>query len=46
MSFCKIRDIKEQAGLVYPTPAMIMFVDRLETLFCSIFKGLLTCHMY
>ena len=41
MSSCKIKDIKKQAGLVYPTPAMITFVDRLETLFCGIFEGII-----
>ena len=33
----------EEAGylLVYPTPAMITFVDRVETLFSGIFEGII-----
>ena len=36
---------KEVGCLVHPTPAMITFVDRLETPFCGILKVLFTCHM-
>ena len=41
MSFCEIKHIKRQAALVYPTPAMITFVDRLETLFYGILQGII-----
>ena len=32
---------QEACCLVYPTPAMITFVDRLETLFIGIFEGII-----
>ena len=43
--FLQNKAYQEAGCLVYPTPAMITFVDRLETLFCSILKALFTCHM-
>ena len=44
--FLQNKTYQEAGCLVYPTPAMITFVDRLETLFCGILKVLFTYHMY
>ena len=39
--FLQNKTYQEAGCLVYPTPAMITFVDRLETLFCGIFEGII-----
>ena len=39
--FVQNKAFQEAGCLVYPTPAMITFVDRLETLFCGIFEGII-----
>ena len=44
--FLQNKTYQEAGCLVYPTPAMITFVDRLETLFSGFLKGLFTYHMY
>ena len=44
--FLQNKKYQEAGCLVYPTSAMLTFVDRLETLFSGILKVLFTCHMY
>ena len=39
--FLKNKSYQEVGCLVYLTPAMITFVDSLETLFCGIFEGII-----
>ena len=39
--FLQNKTYQEAGCLVYPTPAMITFVDRLETLFSGIFEGII-----
>ena len=39
--FLQNKTYQEVGYLVYPTPAMITFVERLETLFSSIFEGII-----
>ena len=39
--FLQNKTYQETGCLVCPTPAMITFVDRLETLFCGIFEGVI-----
>ena len=39
--FLQNKTYQEADCLVYPTPAMITFVDRLETLFSGIFEGII-----
>ena len=39
--FLQNKTYQEVGSLMYPTPAMITFVDRLETLFSGIFKGII-----
>ena len=39
--FLQNKKYQEAGCLVYPTPAMITFVDRLETLFCGISEGII-----
>ena len=39
--FLQNKTYQEAGCLVYPTPAMITFIDRLETLFCGIFEGII-----
>ena len=39
--FLQNKTYQEAGCLVYPTPAMITFVDRLETLFSGISKGII-----
>ena len=39
--FLQNKTYQETGCLVYPTHAMITFVDRLETLFCGIFEGII-----
>ena len=41
MSVQNKKKYQEACCLVYPTPMMITFVDRLETLFCGIFEGII-----
>ena len=38
--FLKQKAYKEQGSLIYPTLAMANFVENLETVFCSIFEGI------
>ena len=38
--FLKQKAYKDQGSLIYPTLAMAKFVDNLETVFCSIFEGI------
>ena len=40
-AFLRNKMYQEAGYLVYPTPAMITFVDRLETLFCGISEGVI-----
>ena len=39
--FLQNKTYQEAGCLVYPTPAMITFVDKLETLFGGIFEGII-----
>ena len=39
--FLQNKTYQEAGCLVYPTPAMITFVPRLETLFSGIFEGII-----
>ena len=39
--FLQNKTYQEVGCLVYPTPTMITFVDRLETLFSGIFEGII-----
>ena len=39
--FLQNKTYQEASCLVYPTPAMITFVDRLEILFNGIFEGII-----
>ena len=39
--FLQNKTYQEAGCLVYPTPAMIIIVDRLETLFSGIFEGII-----
>ena len=39
--FLQNKTYQEACCLMYPTPVMITFVDRLETLFCGIFEGII-----
>ena len=41
--FLQNKTYQEAGCLVYSTPAMITFVDRLETLFCGVFEGIMLC---
>ena len=36
---------KEAGCLVYPTIAMVQFLENLENIFCAILKGLYICHL-
>ena len=36
---------KEAGCLVYPTIAMVQYLENLENIFCAILKGLYTCHL-
>ena len=38
--FLKQKAYKEQGSLIYPTLAIAKFVDNLETVYCSIFEGI------
>ena len=44
--FLQNKTYQEAGCLVYPTPAMITFVDRLETLSVAFLKVLFICNMY
>ena len=39
--FLQNKIYQESGCLVYPTPVMIAIVDRLETLFCGNFEGII-----
>ena len=43
--FLRNKTYKEAGCLVYPTIAMVQFLENLENVFCAVLKGLYICHL-